>query len=217
MRTESTGARGPAQVVVFEGSKQLLRIIDFNRKTYTEITRADAERMGAQVSDAMGRLQQQMASMSPDQRAQMDTLMRGRMGGAGTIPNASKIEYRKTGTDRVRQWTCDRYDGYRDEVKVVELCTVDPATLGLATADIDVAKQMAEFFRKIVPQSREGILAVGTLDTSGFNGIPVRRTAYGNGRIESTMEIITATRKSFSSSSYEVPSGFQKQALESRD
>ena len=209
MRTEST-AGGRRQVVVFDAARQVLQIIDFNRKTYTYITRGDAERMGAQVSDAMGRLQQQMADMSPQQRAQMDALMRGRMGGAA-MTDSSKIEYRKTGTGHVRQWTCDKYEGYRAEVKVVEVCTVEPRTLGLAPAEVDVTTQMADFFGRIVPQSRDQMLTVGTIESAGFSGVPVRRVAWGSGRIESTMEITAVTRKNFPSSSYEVPSRFEEQ------
>jgi len=42
-------------------------------------------------------------------------------GGAGAA--ARKTQYRKTGTDKVGNWTCDKYEGYEGTVKTSEVCT----------------------------------------------------------------------------------------------
>ena len=49
MRAESAGPNGSKQVVVFDGGAQVMRMIDADKKTYTEMTKADVERMGAQM------------------------------------------------------------------------------------------------------------------------------------------------------------------------
>ena len=59
--------------------------------------------------------------MPPAQRAQMEALMRVRgTGAAGAAAAAPKTQFRKTGTDRVGTWTCDKYEGTLNNQKVSE-------------------------------------------------------------------------------------------------
>src|SRR3977135_1915253 len=108
MRAETVGQAGEKQTVVFDGIKQVLWIINDSRKSYNEMTKADVDRMGGQMSDAMARMQEQLKGLPPEQRAQIEALMKGRgMPGAAAAP--AKTVYRKTGTDKVGAWTCDKY------------------------------------------------------------------------------------------------------------
>ena len=43
---------------------------------------------------------------------------------------------------------------------MMDVCTVEPAALGLAQADVDVMRQLAEFFQAVAPQS-SGMIEVG--------------------------------------------------------
>ena len=152
MRAEA----GDGQTVVFDGAKQVLWLINDGRKSYSEMTKAEADRMGGQLNDAMAKMQEQLKSLPPEQRAQIEAMMKGRgmPGMAGGAP--AKTEYRKTGADKVGTWACDKYEGTRGGQKVTELCTVDPKVLGFAMSDFQVSKQLMEFFSKIVPRARTG-------------------------------------------------------------
>ncbi len=79
--------------------------------------------------------------------------MAGR-GMAGAAPAPVKTEYRKTGTDRVAKWTCDKYDVYGDGQKASEVCTVSVAALGLSAADVDVMRQLGQFQADCVTGNR---------------------------------------------------------------
>ena len=111
VRTEMTDPTGRSHVVVFDSGKQALYIINPEAKTYSELTKADADRMGGQINDAMAQMQAQLANMPPEQRAMVEKMMAARMGGAGRGAAAAKTEYRKTGTDTVGKWPCDKYEG----------------------------------------------------------------------------------------------------------
>lgn len=198
--------RGEKQVIVFDGTAQVLRIINLDAKTYSEITKADVDRMAAQMQGVMAQMQAQMANMPPAARAQMEAMMRGR----GMAAAPAKTEYRKTGTDKVGKWTCDKYEGYKDNQKTSEVCTVDPKTVGFAPADFDVTKQMAAFFQQITPQSAGQMFAIGQLEQQGYAGIPVRRT-FTILNNQTTTELTDVTRQSFPDASYAVPAGFTKQ------
>jgi hypothetical protein len=124
---------------------------------------------------------------------------------------APKTEYRKTGTDKVGSWTCDTYEGSRNNQKVAELCTVAPAALGFAAADFEVAERMADFFSKLVPQGADNLFRPGKAETQGFSGVPVRRVTLVP--TQSTSEITQVTRQTFPDSLFVVPDGFTKEAM----
>ena len=212
MRAEMTSASGETQIVVFDGPQQVLRMINTERKSYTEMTQADVERMGTQMSGAMAQMKEKMDKMTPAQRAQMEAVM-GRMGGMGAAAAPAKTEYRRAGSDKAGKWTCDKYEGFQGAQKVAEVCTVDPKALGFTPADFEISKQLAAFFQKMMPQGADQMFSIGTLETQGFNGVPVRRISYSNGQLRSTSEITDVRRQTFAVSSYEVPAGFQKQTI----
>jgi len=209
MRAEMTGPTGRTQIVVFDGAAQVMRMIDGENKTYTEITKADVDKLGAQMSGMMAQMQEQMKNMPPEQRAQMEAIMKGRGAGMGA-PAAPKTEYKKTGTDMVGKWTCDKYEGFQNNQKVAEVCTVEPTALGFTLADFDVTKQMVAFFQKLVPQNADQVFAIGNAEAQGFSGVPVRRiTSFGPQ--QTVVELSEMSRKPFADSLFAVPEGFKKQ------
>src|SRR4029077_6886177 len=119
MRSEIVSSNGRKQVVIFDGTAQVLRMIDEEGKSYTELSKAEAERVRAQMDGAMVQMQEQMKSLPPEQRARMEALMKGR----GVIPNAGgpPTEYKKIGTDKAGKWTCDKYEGTKNGEKVSEI------------------------------------------------------------------------------------------------
>lgn len=211
MRAESIGASGEKQAFVFDGPKQTLWIIDFGKKTYNEVTKADVDRMAGQMSDAMAKMQEQLKSMPPAQRAQVEAMMQGRGMMAAMGSSLPKTEYRKAGTDKVGQWTCEKYEGYQKDQKVSELCTVDPKAFGLTPADFEVSRQLQEFFQKVMPQNAENLFRIGAPEQQGFSGVPVRRISFG--QRQTVTEVTNVTRQTFADNLFAVPAGFEKQAM----
>jgi uncharacterized protein DUF4412 len=207
MLAESTGPDGSQLVVIFDGPAQVLRIINPEKKSYTEMTKADLDAMGAQMSGMMAQMQEQMKNMPPAARAQMEAMMK-KVG--STAPTGT--EYRKAGADKVGKWACDKYEGYQGGQKTSELCTVDPKTLGFTTADFQVTQQLADFFQKMMPQGSDQIFSLGKAGPQGFSGVPVRRSYSVLGK-PAISELTEASRQSFPDTSYAVPAGFEKQAL----
>ena len=213
MRSEIEGLNGEKQVIVFDGPKQVLTMIYPDRKAYAELTKAEADQMGVSAQVTMSpAMQEQMAKMPPAQRAMMEQIMRGRATVAAAPP--AKMEYRRAGSDKVGNWTCDKYEGFQNNVKKMEICTVPPKTLGIAATDLDITRQMAAFFAKMAPQGAGATFEVGTLETVGFSGLPVRSIGYGSkGEAVYESEISDLSHQNFAASSYTVPAGFQKQAM----
>lgn len=211
-RVASDGMRNGQQLLIFDGLKQLMDIVDLDRKTYSEVTKQDMDRLASQVSDMASRMSQAMGNLTPAQRAQMEAMMRGRMSQA---PTPVKTEYRKTGSDAVGAWQCDKYEGYKGTRKVEELCTVDASALGFTSTDFNVTHELTDFAGKLAPQ-RQAIFAVGSMDPEGVTGIPVRSIEYDSaGNVQSETLLTGVTRQSLPDSTFAVPAGFQKQPFAS--
>ncbi len=210
MRTEMADGGGAGQVIIFDGAKQVMYLINPARKTYSEMTKADVDRAGAQMSEAMAKMQEAMKNIPPAQRAQMEAMMRGR-GLPGAAATPAKTEYRKAGTQKVGKWTCDVYEGYQNNAKTRELCTVSPQALGFTAADFEVSRQLATFLRGLIPQGADAVFQAGRVEEQGYNGVPVRQVMNVAGR-EIVTELTDVTRQTFPDSLFEVPAGLQKQA-----
>ena len=210
MRADVTGPNGPT-TVVFDGTTQVLYMINAERKTYSELTKAEAEQMGSQLSSAMAQMQEALKGMPPEQRAQMEAMMKGR-GLSGLTAGAARTSYRKGGTQRVGRWTCDVYEVQSNDQRTGELCTVNPQALNLSAADFAVSRQMADFMRAMLPQVADTLFQVGGTDPAGFAGVPVRRVATVLGR-ETITEMTDATRQDIPDSLFVVPAGFTKEAF----
>jgi len=198
---------GDKGAFIFDGAREMVLMVNYDRKTYSEMTKADVERLGSQMSSAMAQMQEAMKKMSPEQRVMMESMMKGRMAAVGAP--AQPTTYKKVGTGTVGRWTCDRYEGYRNDQKTSELCTVDPSVLGFVPGDFEVSRKLAEFFKKLVPQNAEDLFSLGKPDEGGFSGVPVRRV-FSMGQRQITTETADVTRQSFPPSTWEVPAGFTK-------
>jgi uncharacterized protein DUF4412 len=214
MRAESHD-NNSSRAFVFDGTKQTAYMIDATKKTYTEITKADMERLRGQMDSAMSQMQAQLANLPPEQRAVVEQMMRGRGGlpGGAAAPQAPKIQYRAAGSDKVGQWTCTKYEGYLGQQKTAEVCTVDPKQFGLTASDFDVAKQLAEFVKAMIPAAADRMVLNGTVQDQGFAGIPVKRTSYSNGAVDSVSEIVEVRHEAIPVSTFAPPAGFSKEAL----
>ncbi len=211
MRVDSVGAAGEKQSIIFDGAKQVLWIVNHDKKTYREMTKADVDQAGGQMAGAMAQMQEQLKNMPPEQRAMMEKMMQGRGGMPGMgAPPPQKTVYRPAGSDKVGQWTCSKYDGYQGDKKTSEICTVGPETLGLGVSDFDVTRQLGEFLGKLMPQNAGRVFSIGKVEDQGFSGVPVRR-AFWTGQEQTVVELTDVSRQSFPASTFEVPAGFQKE------
>ena len=208
---------GTEQVAfVYDGGADVARMINIDKKTYTEMTRAQAQQMGQQVSGAMAQMQAQLANLPPEQRAMVEKMMAGRGGAMPGMPGGAppaRVEYRRGGSDKVGQWACTKYEGFRGAEKVVEVCAADPSALGLTAKDFEVTRKLAEFFKGMMPQAADQLSVLGTAEDQGFSGFPVKRTSFRGGTAESVSELTELKREALPAATFEVPSGFRKEAM----
>lgn len=203
MRTEVAGPNGEvANITIFDGNKQVLFVVNPAQKTYMEMTKADIERLSAQLQAVMAQMKSQLDKLPPAQRAQMEALMKG-----GGTPQLTR-----TGSDKVGKWTCNKHDMTLDGQKIGETCSVDPSVLGFTAADFAVMRQISTFYASMAPQVAGRLPGVSGLDPTGSADFPVRTVMMLPGQTTTT-EVVEAVRQTFPDSLFVVPAGFAKQDL----
>ncbi len=198
-RTEMAGPNGVMNVTIFDGGKQVLYIVDPARKTYMEMTKADVDRLSAQMQGSMAQMQAQLEKMPPAQRAQMEAMMKG-------------VQHTRTGSDTVGRWTCDKYDLTQGGQKIGEVCSVNMATLGFGATDFDVMRQMGAFYSAMAPLMPAQLTGVSGIDQRDSSDFPVKTVMMVPGGTMTT-EVVEAGRQTFPDSLFAVPAGFTKQDL----
>ena len=199
MRTEMASPTGVANVTIFDGGKQVLYMVDPARKTYSEMTKADVDRLSAQLQLGAAQMQSQLEKLPPAQRAQLEGMMKG-------------VERTRTGSDQVGRWTCDKYDLTMNGQKIGEVCNVSLATLGFGAADFDVMRQMRAFYSGMAPPMVGQLPGPGGIDPVGGSDFPVKTVLMVPGGTATT-EVIEAGRQTFSDALFAVPAGFTKQDI----
>ena len=215
VRIEMEGT-GRNDVIIFRGDRQVMWMIDNNATVYREMTKADVDRLGSQISGMMAQMQEQLKNMPPQQRQMVEKMMKSRMGGMAAAQPA-KTEYTKVASGQeISQWTCDKYEGVREGQKQREVWTTAPDQLGLDMSDFKVMQQMGEFFKGFAQFGREAPFRVGAMEAESamdYSGVPVRQIFYRGGRPTSKTEIKEVRREDFDASLFELPEGYKKQKM----
>ena len=162
----------------------------------------------------MKQMQEQMAKMTPEQRAQMDKMMGGKMpaGMMGGKPDTWDAKNTgKTDTSEGRKctiWTLNK-NGKLNE----ELCVVPFASLPGKEDFEKTFKEFAESFKGMadgLPGAGDSVKA-----RNAINGYPVRTRFFEAGGAERAMETVVTkwVEESFPASTFEIPAGYKKKEM----
>ena len=110
---------------------------------------AGAKAMSERLAEAQRKIQEQMKTMPPEQRAMVEKVLKEQGGGLPPPGQRTALKFAKSGNGKVGAWPCDTYSATADG-RTVEVCTAEPATLGIAAEDqavfegfLDLSQKMA--------------------------------------------------------------------------
>lgn len=203
------------QGFIFRKDKEVFWFIDNKDKSYTEMTKQDLLKLKKQMEDAMKMVEEQMKNIPPEQKAMMESMMKGQMPGKTPDMNYKKI----ASGQKINQWLCDKYEGYINKDKVEEMWTTDWQKLGLTVNDFKVIEAMKDFMGDFLKS------AVGQLSSfckissekpgkeTAFYGVPVKTLTYSEGKVMQETELSEVKRQNFAASLFEIPKGFTKKEM----
>jgi len=187
----------------------VLYVIDNKRKTYTEIDKATMKQTIDQASAAMKEMEEQLKSMPPEQRAQMEKMMGGMMPAKKDVYEAKDTG--KSETSEGRQ--CRVWNLLKNGKPSEELCVVPFASLP-GKEDFEKAfKELAEATASMtagLPGAGDSIKV-----RNSISGFPVRVRNFDEaGKLRGTETILTQwVAESLPGSTFDVPAGFAKKDL----
>jgi hypothetical protein len=192
-----------------------LYVLNTKDKTYNAMDRASMQKMAEQISPALKQMQEQLAKMPPEQRAQVEKMMGQSAPGTG---KETTQEFRKTSrTDKVAGYSCSYVEMLEDNVMQNEFCVVPTATLK-GSADLMAAAQkmqamLEDMLKTLDSPMMKQMIARQQTNYAQLGGIPVLTRRYENGKatVETTLRSIHS--ESLPASAFEIPAGYTKQDM----
>lgn len=185
-----------------DGRKRVL-MLDKRRNEYTEMDQQTIDRLAGQMQGMAAQMEQMMKDVPPEQRAMMEQMLKGQMPQQAQAP--ARTVYTARGADTVGGIRCTNYEGVKDRQKVAEVCAADAAALKLGAADYQVFEQMREFMSSLA-EAVQAMPMASVMDDaateSGFEGFPVRRITYRNGKAVEREELKSMAAATFTDADF---------------
>jgi len=215
VRIDSKGPDGN-QTVIFRKDKQLMWMIDNDKKVYHEMTKADFEKMGSYMNDAMAQAQKEMdaqlAQMPAAQRAQVEAMMKQNMPKMPQQAVSAPTQYKKIASgEKIGAWTCDKYDLMEGQNKVATMWVADWAQLGVTRADFAAFESMADFFSKMSGMQQAMGEAQKEMKEMMAMGLPIKQSFDVSPGFE--QQLVKLEKKSIDATVFDLPADYKKEAI----
>jgi hypothetical protein len=191
--------------------------INHKDKSYYVMDRASMKKMADTLGPALKAMQEQMKNMTPEQRAQMQKMLGGRMPGGMGEPEKKEEIKRTTRTDKISGYSCTYVQVLEDGVLTDEMCVAPGNTLKGSDELIVAAKRMSDLLKEMMSSmDAPWLKQMAEKQTQNFEklgGIPVMSRHFEDGKPtnETSMSFIRA--ESLAASMFDVPSGYTKKDM----
>ncbi len=197
-----------SMILRIEGDDYQMIVLDNRRKEYRVMDRKAMAEMGEKISSAMAQMQEQLKKMTPEQRAMMEKLMGKKLGemmGGGEPAEPPPMSYRETGAATVHGRACKKYDVFRGEEKVAELCAARPESIELGPEEMALFEKMKGVFDDMAKSLRRlpGMTRFQVdFAAKPVDGFPIQQVVFSEGRPATRFEFRDAARRSFSDADF---------------
>jgi hypothetical protein len=198
--------------------KGTLYSVDYEGKSYTEIDKATLDRSANQMAAMRKKMQSEMQSMPPEQRAMIEKMMkeRGLPGMTGTPPPKPDRAVKETGrTDSAGGRTCRIWEVAVDGAVSQELCVVAPDSLPGGAELMKAMREMAALSRDFMEQVGAGAGPAGDAwsDLEKVKGVPILTRGFVDGKAVDETRLTGIREESVGATAFDVPKGFKQQKI----
>lgn len=188
--------------------------LDVQDKSYMALDRATMKRMADKAGPALKQMQEQLAKMPPEQRAQMEKMMGDRI--PGMVASAPQ-EIRKTArTGKAAGHACTYVEVLEKGVLQDEYCVVAPGALKGSQELFDAARRISALMQEMLgslnaPWLQEIADRQPNFDKLG--GIPVASRHFQNGKAVHESSLQSLRSESLPASLFEIPAGYTRREM----
>ncbi|MFY0627819.1 MAG: hypothetical protein JXR07_16085 [Reichenbachiella sp.] len=201
--------------ILFDASTEVFTYIDDKRKEYYQFDKATLTQLKEQVR-MFAQMMKQFSSQMPEaQKQKLDMLLNP---GSG-----SSIEYKSiSGGEKIKSWNTNKYEGYSDGSKILDLNLASYETLGIDAAKFSVLKKMLTFAKENLQEIASLLPAGGALSQFSFDkespilrdGIPVKTKTYKNGVAKNENVVESVVLMSIPNSQFSIPQGYVRKKID---
>jgi hypothetical protein len=155
--------QGAGGWMLYDSTKNTVWLVDTQRRSYVELTRAEMRRYGQQLAVARKLLDEQMKAMLPEQRAAFEKML-------GGATRKEPLLFQSTGQRReVAGFPCTGGRLVRGGKVHEEVCLAAPKDIGMPQADYATVRSMYRLMHEMQELGAPGILP----DFSEIDGVPI--------------------------------------------
>jgi hypothetical protein len=189
-------------------------VIDDSDKSYIAFDKATMDKLAVKLNEAMSQMQEQLAKLPPEQRAQMEAMLPNMSGG----DQKWEVEAIDTGkSDKVDGRSCRVWDVKRNGELDDQMCVVPygslPGKENFQAMFANFAKVFEEMAKSVPMLS--GMMSNEFAAQEKINGFPVRSRDYENGKLSDVERLMSVWRdENIPAATFEIPAGYRKKSME---
>jgi hypothetical protein len=210
----------PENQMIFRGDQNKVWVVRPEDKAYIELTPESMSQMKAQMDQAMARMQQQLASMPPERRKQMEAMMASRGMGPSASAAPPQITYEKAGEPKkVGDYTCTPFHVTMPGAPASEFCMATLSDLGLTRDDLGAFVSFGKFMGQMggigAQRSPMAQLDLDSIKKQiGFEGFPVQTTFNAPGGQHAVQTTLTSIKhEDPPAGTFDLPAGYTRQDM----
>ena len=188
-------------------------VIDDSDKSYIAFDKATMEKLAVKINAAMAQMQEQLAKLPPEQRAQMEAMLPN-MGGGDKKWVVEAVDTGKS--DKVDGRACRVWDVKRNGELDDQLCVVPYSAL----PGKENFQAMFANFAKVFEEMAKSVPMLSGMMTNEFaaqakvGGFPVRTRGYENGKLGDTEHNVRVWREeAMAATMFDVPAGYKQKQM----
>lgn len=206
--------------MIYRSGKKEMIAMDHAAREYYVIDQATMDRMAEQVRLAMEQTEAALESMTPEDRALAEQMMKRSREDAD---RGAKHKLVALGSqDKIAGYECDYYDVMQEDRKIRDLCVTPWSAIAEGKQAATAMMELADYFENM----REAFAGAGGLDAMDrqqemfaymeeLGGYPVLSRDYDtDGRLLSESRLQSARSEKISPSMFEPPPGYQQLDLQ---
>lgn len=207
--------------MIYRGDTKEMIMVDHKDKSYVVLDQATMNELAGVMAEAMSQFEEAMKDATPEEKAMMEKMMKGRLPGAGESDTVEPV-IKKAGSGKVNNYSCTNYDVYRGDVKTSQHCVASWDSIQGGAEMKTVMVEMAQFMDQLSKsfKNNKGILGQQMkFENNVFkqiekmNGFPVQTIDYGDGAVESESQLVSSEKTSINASDLEPPAGYTKRDM----
>ena len=199
----------PNEITIFRADQNVAYIVTPAKKKFMRLTSEKMKEMAAEMEKARAQMAEQLKTMPPAQRAQIEKMMPG-----GMTAEAPKFSFRKAGGGgTVGKWSCERIEQLANDEPQAKLCVVRMAELGLSEADLAPLQRLSAFMAQAAPQTAATNAAMDPQALEKAVGYPAFavQMEIPAAKIETTTKAVE--KKAVGADLFEIPAGYKEEAM----